>query len=121
MKKWILFLAVMLTLALCSGCGDGGIFAGGFASGATAMVKMSEDAQNKFIETVNELNEKTAEMESGVAAIEGLANVKPETVEAIEKVKDIDYSDPKVWLALASIFLGGRASTKVKVGTKDNV
>lgn len=114
MKKLIMLLCLIVLLAI-AGCGEP--FAGGFASGAAAYKVMADDAQEKFIEAVNSLNEETAKINSGVSGIEGTILVRPEMLEAIKGLKGRE-KDPVTWIALASIlanaFWGGKTLEKRK-------
>ena len=119
MKSRILTICLVGVLAL-AGCGEGE-FAGGFVTGLAAMEKMAEDAQDKFIVAVNELNAETAEINAKIEAVEAIEVkdfIKPETIAAIESAKS-RTKDPVVWVALVSIlanaFLGGKATERKKV------
>lgn len=109
--KW---LGVLLVLFLLGGCVSGCEFLAGFGSGAVAMQVLAEDAQKKFIATVNEVNAEQAKMQELIdqiedaelkAALQGYLN--EETAAAIEKLKKADWKDPAVWggysLALMSL------------------
>lgn len=112
--KMILLLLVMVCLA-STGCQE---YAAGTATGATAMAALLEDSQNDFIEAVNALNEETAKINDAITEVEGAVLVKPETLEALEELKERG-KDPITWIAavsiLANVFGIGRASTKKKI------
>ena len=63
--------------------------------------RLSTDTQEMFVEAINALN---AENERLNAEIDAVTLVKPETIDAIESLKD---KDPTWWIALASLLLGG--------------
>ena len=114
--KCILVTTICLCLSLgVMGCVEE--FAAGAATGAAAYGKMYENAQDRFIEAVNSLNEETAKINSGVAGIEGTILIKPETLEAIKGLKGRE-KDPITWIALASVLAnavwGGRTLEKRK-------
>jgi len=97
-------LIVMLAVCLCCvGCLQE--FGAGVATGVVAAEKLSEDAQNRFIEAVNAMNEETAKLNANVDA------------EALQSLKGRE-KDPVTWIALASVlanaFLGGKAVGKKK-------
>ena len=103
--KWILTISLVLMLAGCAGQE----FTGGFVSGVAAMKVMAEDAQNDFIEAVNNLEAETARLNTEIEAVGNIdpsAFVKPETIAAIDKLKE-QKDSPTLWIALASMLLGG--------------
>jgi len=117
---------LVISLLLCllvAGCGEE--FAAGVGTGMAAMAKMSEDAQIRFIETVNALDAETARLNAEIGAVKDIdvsAFVKPEAVAAIDSLKE-KANDPTLWIALASILLGGTGvnlykNSKGKVGGK---
>ena len=58
---------------------------------------------------MNELNETTAELNAQKEAIESIDVedfIKPETIEAVKSLKGME-KDPTLWIALASLLLGG--------------
>lgn len=97
-----LFLAALVLpiMLLVSGCVEP--FAAGFGSGATVMATMGDDAQNKFIEAVNDLNAETAAINAGVEGIDGSILIKPETMAAIKGMKGRE-KDPVFWIGLVSV------------------
>ena len=103
MKK----LMVVLILVFCAGCGEE--FAAGMATGVAAMKKMSDDAQNKFIVAVNELNTETERLNSEIGAVKDIdidSFIKPETRNAISSL-EANKDNPMSWVALASMLAGG--------------
>jgi len=103
--KWIMI--VLPCFLFIGGCGEE--FAAGFGTGAVSMAKMSNDAQDKFIKAVNELNAETVRLNAEIGAVKDIdikTFVKPETIAAIESLK-AQEKDPTLWIALASILLGG--------------
>jgi len=115
--KWIM-IGLIASMFFVAGCGEE--FAAGFGTGAIAMKKMSDDAQDKFIVAVNDLNAETERLNSEIGAVKDIdieAFVKPETVELIESLKGRE-KDPMTWIALVSIlggaFFGGKVHEKRK-------
>ena len=117
---WGLLLATLIcvvfwagVIILCSGCGEEQAFIAGLGVGIAGMAEMAEDSQDEFVAAMNNIDALTAELNALAGSYEGL--VKPETIAAIEKMKD-RTKDPVAWIALASIlgnaFLGGRGSKK---------
>jgi len=102
--KWI----VSLTLAvLAAGCGEP--FAGGFAAGAASYKAVADDAQSDFIEAVKALNSETGRLNDEIEVVKAINIkdfVKPEAITAIESLKGKE-KDPTLWIALASMLLGG--------------
>lgn len=114
--KW-LCIGILLALA-CGGCGEE--FMAGVGTGAIAAKKLSDDAQDRFIESVNALNKETTELNTKVDAVKDIdpeTFIRPETRDAIESLKERG-DDPVTWLALASLltsgFFGGQAYTNRK-------
>lgn len=110
-KYWIL---ILLACLFVGGCAEKE-FAGGVVGGVAAMKLMSDDAQDKFIAAVNEMNSETARINETVGKIDGTILVKPETLEALKVLKDKE-KDPTFWIAIASLLgnavWGGRAIEK---------
>jgi len=106
MKMRILIVVTLLTL-FATGCAEE--FVGGFAAGAAGMKVMADDAQEKFIEAVNELNAETERLNAEIGVVKDIdieAFVKPETIAAIDSLKE-KGKDPILWIALASLLMGG--------------
>jgi hypothetical protein len=111
--KYLITILVCLMLAMVAGCGEE--FAAGVGTGMAAMSKMSEDAQTRFIETVNALDAETARLNSQIDAVQDIdieTFVNPETADAIKSLKD-RKNNPVTWVALASVlgsaFFGGQS------------
>ena len=106
-------ILVILLCLFTAGCGEE--FVAGFGSGVTAMGVMADDAEEKFINAVNELNAETKRINDNVDGIEGTILVRPETLEAIRNLKGRE-KDPITWIALVSIlanaFIGGKMTNK---------
>lgn len=93
--KWLMLL-VCISLVGVSGCGEE--FTAGVAAGVAAAEKMSNDAQDRFITAVNELNAETERINTAVGDVEGTVLIRPETKEAVESVVD-RKNDPMTWVA----------------------
>ncbi len=104
----------MSTMFTCAGCGVEEVL--WTASGMAAMNEVSNDAQNRFLDAVNTLNEETNRINTAVGEIE--TSINPVATEAYETLKGRE-KDPVTWIAFASILgnaiMGGRASKK-KIG-----
>ena len=107
------YLITILACLMLAGCGEE--FAAGVGTGMVAMTKMSEDAQTRFIETVNALDAETARLNAEIGAVQNIdveAFIKPETRAAIDLLKE-RRNDPLTWVALASVlgnaFFGGQS------------
>ena len=101
------YLLMCVLCLLVAGCGEE--FAAGVASGVAAMKTVSEDAQDKFLVAVNELNAETERLKPEKAAVEGITPeefIRPETIEAFEGLKD-RTKDPVTWMALFSLLGNG--------------
>ncbi len=111
-------LLLMIVLALSvAGCGEE--FAAGLGTGVVTIKAMSDDAQERFLATVNEVNAETARLNAEIGAVKEIdinAFVKPETIAAFESLKG--NKDPMTWVALASVlgaaFFGGKVHEKKK-------
>ena len=97
--KWILTICMAAIMLVSAGCTE---FAAGFGTGAVAMEKLKNDAEDAFIVAVNELNAESRRLEEGAAAAKGMVLVKPETLAAFEKVRD-RAKEPITWALLASV------------------
>ena len=107
MKTKLIVAAVLMSVCLISGCGEP--FAAGFGTGAIAVKTMSDDAQERFIIAVNNLNRETEKLNNEIGAVKDIdieAFIKPETIAAFESLKD-RKNDPTLWIALVSLLLGG--------------
>ena len=105
--KAITAVLVLVSLCFVSGCGEE--FAAGFGTGAAAMRVMADDAQEKFIVAVNELNVETKRLNTEISAVKEIdveAFIKPGTVTAIESIKD-RAKDPVTWAAILSLLANG--------------
>lgn len=100
MKSLLLFMLTFV-MVFASGCAEP--FVGGFSAGAVAMKVMADDSQARFVESVNELNERKAEIDAVIAQVEdsevkellqGL--VDEETRAALNELGAADWSDSKV-------------------------
>jgi len=98
-------------LIFVSGCVEP--FAAGVATGATAMEKLAEQSQSDLIATVNEMHAKKAEYDAIIDSIEDAATkealqtlIDKQTIEAIEKLSEADWKDPKVISGYALALLG---------------
>ena len=105
-----ILLAMMLCISV-GGCGEGEALVDGFVAGAAAMETLAQTTQEDFISAVNELDAQTAEIRAAIEQGKKAVILKPETIEAFEKVKGRE-KDPVTWVALASIlanmFWGGK-------------
>jgi hypothetical protein len=116
MKKYLLTLCLLCGLVLgLAGCEE-------WAAGSAAGMALATDAQNRFIETVNELNEETARLNGQIEAVNTISPdgiIKPEVIAAYESLKGRE-KDPVTWIALASVlgnmFVGGSAFEKRRNG-----
>ena len=86
-------------MLVSAGCTE---FAAGFGTGAVAMEKLKNDAEDAFIVAVNELNAETRRLNEGTEAAREVVLVKPETLAAFENVKD-RAKDPMTWIAFVSV------------------
>lgn len=118
MKVLMLTICVMACLLFIAGCGEE--FAAGFGTGAVAIKKMSDDAQERFIVAVNELNSETERLNNEIGAVKDIdieTFIKSETVDDFESLKG-RKDDPMTWIALASVlggaFFGGQSYAKRK-------
>jgi len=107
------YLITILACLMLAGCGEE--FAAGVGTGMVAMTQMSEDAQTRFIETVNALDAETARLNAEIRAVKDIdvdSFIKPETRAAIDSLKERG-NDPITWVALASVlgnaFFGGQS------------
>ena len=101
------YVLTCVLLLLVAGCGEE--FAAGVASGVATAKAISDDSQDRFIAMAHELDAKTEEMRVTKEAVGSLAPkdfIRPETIEAIEGLKD-RTKDPVTWLALLSLLGNG--------------
>lgn len=106
MKRIMLILALLLVAGV-AGCGEE--FAVGFGTGAATAKALADDAQERAIEAVNELNAETNKLNANIDAVKSIDVtdfVKPETVEAIKSLQGRE-KEITLWIALASLLLGG--------------
>ena len=82
--RWIVISLICLSVAGLAGCGQE--FAAGMATGVVAAQKLADDAQERFVESVNALNEETAKINNKIEAVEDIdvkSFVRPETIAAV--------------------------------------
>lgn len=110
MKNLIMLMVCVILAVGVAGCEEA------FVAGGIGAIVV--DAQDRFVESVNRLNEETAKINAGVNGIDGSILIKPETLEAIRGLKGRE-KDPVTWIALASIVAnavwGGLTLEKRKV------
>ncbi len=116
MKAKVILVCVLLCVV--AGCVEE--FSAGVGVGMVASENLLSDTQDKFIEAVNTMNAETAEINAKIEAVKSIEVsdfIKPEAIEAGEKLKG-RAKDPVTWLALASLlgnaFWGGRTFEKKK-------
>jgi len=111
--KIYLILLMLLPVFFIGGCTESASVAGG----ALGMKIIAEEAQNRLVDAINVLNEETIRINNTIDEIEGTVLIKPETLKAVEGVKERE-KDPVTWIALVSLlsnaFLSGRGIKKVK-------
>ncbi len=95
MKSILILMVATIVLSL-AGCGSE--FLAGGATGAAVVI----DAQDRFIEAVNAMNTETARINGTLSAIDGTVLIRPETLAAVESVRDMK-KDPVSWVALISL------------------
>jgi hypothetical protein len=107
----------LFIVLLLAGCQE---YVAGVATGAAAVQKLNEDAQARFIETINAVNDRTDELNEMIESTNGTVILKPETIEAAISLKGRE-KDPVTWIAimeaLGLMFLGGKAVKKKQNGS----
>ena len=105
--KLLAICIILIMLVSISGCIES--FAAGVSTGVVAAEKISNDAQERFVESVNALNEETKKINTKIEAVEDIdvkSFVKPETKETIVTLKN-RAKDPVSWAALLSLLANG--------------
>ncbi len=106
MKKLILLL---LAVCLCAGCTEPQV-AATTASLATWVV-LAENVQDDLVETVNRGVARKKELDEKIAESDGLIIIRPETIEALNQLRD---KKGKIdWTTLALGLFGGGTATNI--------
>ena len=108
----VVCLAVLFGLAtwLCSGCTGAEQFAAGTATGAASMMEVANNKINDFNAAMDNLDATTIAVEAHTEAGKTkLAETIAKGKATEERVKELDWRDPTLWVALLAALTGGAA------------